>query len=120
MAQDFDWLYCWVRRQLRRLEDLIDTLLPQAEPRLIENTESNAYQITTAVVDVDGVIVSGTVLWPDGVAGVYTTVTKNVPFLKVDAYTVTYAGTPAKTVTQPLVTRDGNGEITIKPALIVS
>ena len=120
MALNFDWLLCYVKKQIARLDALIAELLPQSDPRLVENVESKAYQITAAVVDGDGVIVSGTVLWPDGVTGVYTTVTKNVPFLKVDAYTVTYAGTPAKTVTQPLVTRDGNGEITIKPALIVS
>lgn len=80
-------------------------------------TEAEAYELTAITRDADGVPTTATAKWPDGVAGTFTTVTKNATWLAVDAYTITHG---AKTVTQAAVTRDANGDITVKPALTVA
>jgi hypothetical protein len=67
----------------------------------------------------DGVITSAGVEWPDGTTGVYTTTTIGADDT-VDAYTVTYAGTVTKTVTQPLMTRDVDGNVTDRPEMLVA
>jgi hypothetical protein len=70
--------------------------------------------------DSNGAVTSASVLWPDGVAGVYSG-TASATFLGVDdSYTVTRVGTPTKTYTQPLVTRNGSGFITNRPAIPVT
>jgi hypothetical protein len=72
--------------------------------------------------DSNGAATSASVVWPDGKAGAYasTSVSGSFPGA-VDAYTVTYVGTPTKTVTQPAVTRDSvTGAVTNRPAMTVS
>lgn len=62
-------------------------------------------------------ITSGPVIWPDGTAGMYTATidaSYNVP----SSYTVTYGSTV--TVTQPTVTRNSDGYITVRPALTIT
>ncbi len=62
-------------------------------------------------------ITSGPVIWPDGTAGMYTATidaSYNVP----SSYTVTYGSTV--TVTQPMVTRNSDGYITVRPALTIT
>jgi len=79
--------------------------------------------ITGAITrDANGAATSAGVIWPDGVTGTYTATTLSVAFPgAVDAFTVTYAGSPSKTVTQPAVTRDPtNGTITSRPAMTVA
>jgi len=62
----------------------------------------------------DGAPTSAAVLWPDGTAGVYTG-TASVTFPgSIDAYTITHGTT---TYTQPAVTRDASGNITLQPAI---
>jgi hypothetical protein len=79
----------------------------------------NSLSYTSATRDVDGVITTATVAWPDGSAGTYTVTTKNAIWLRVDAYTVTHTSS-GKTVTQAAVTRDANGNITAQPALTIA
>jgi hypothetical protein len=88
--------------------------------QLVAWVEGGAYEITAATIDATyGVVSSGTVKWPDGTAGVFTATSINTTFSAIDAYTVTYpAG--SHTVTQPAVTRDADGNVTVKPALVVS
>ena len=71
-------------------------------------------------VNADGVPTSANVVWPDSVTGVYSG-TASVDFPgALDAYTITRAGSPTKTYTQPAVTRNASGAITNRPAIVVS
>lgn len=70
--------------------------------------------------DANKVATSASVLWPDGVAGVYSGTASTTFTTAVDSYTVTRAGTPTKTYTQPAVTRDAAGNITNRPPITVS
>lgn len=71
--------------------------------------------------DANGAPVSAVVEWPDGVTGVYSG-TASVGFPgSVSAYTVTRAGSPTVTFTQPAVTRDPTtGAVTNRPPIVVS
>lgn len=64
--------------------------------------------------DAGGAPVSAAVEWPDGTAGVYTGIPSGDFPGVIDGYSITYAGL---TFTQPLVTRDGSGAITNRPAI---
>ena len=93
--------------------------------RVYENDElkawanAGAYSISSATIDSDDVITTATVTWPDGSAGTFTRTTKNTTFLTIDAYTVTHTDS-GKTVTQPTMTRDSNGNVTAQPALTIT
>lgn len=64
-----------------------------------------------------GAPTSAAVTWPDGVVGTYSG-TPSVTFPgSIDSYTITRGTT---TYTQPTVTRDSNGNITLQPAITVS
>jgi hypothetical protein len=72
-------------------------------------------------IDGNGVATGYTVSWPDGTSGTFTATTVNSTWLTVDAWTLTYAGSTTKTVTQAAVTRDATtGSVTNQPALAVS
>lgn len=88
-----------------------------AASTLIGWTASGAYQMTNATYDSYGIISSAALVWPDSTTGAYTTLTANTNFLTVDAYEVSSAGVY---VIQPLVSRDSNGNVTNKPALVYS
>ncbi len=87
--------------------------------RLREIVSAEGYQLTAITYDSDGVVTTATVLWPDGSAGTFTTVTKNATFLSIDAFTITHT-TSGKTITQTAVTRNANGQVTVKPALTIT
>lgn len=87
--------------------------------RLTEWTAAGSYQITSATYDSDGVISTGVIAWPDGSSGVWTTISKDSSLLTVSSYSVTYAAT-SKTITQPTITFDANGNVTTKPALVIT
>jgi hypothetical protein len=72
--------------------------------------------------DSNGAATSAGVVWPDGTTGTYTATTVSTAFPgAVDAFTVTYAGSTTKTVTQPAVTRDETtGAVVTRPAMTVS
>ena len=90
------------------------------DQELIEIVSAEGYELLSITRDLDGVPNTATVKWPDGTAGVFTTVTKNSTWLSVDAFTVTYLGSTIKTVTQAAVTRDSSGAVITKPQLTVS
>lgn len=82
---------------------------------------SQTFQLVSATRDANSAIVTATVVWPDGIAGVFTTDLASVDFPgAIDAWHATYAGTPAKLITQPAVTRDANGAVIAQPAIIIS
>lgn len=74
----------------------------------------------SVTVDANGVPTSANVKWPDGTVGVYSGTASGTWLGALDAYTITYAGTPTKTYTQPAVTRDASGFITNRPAITVA
>lgn len=71
--------------------------------------------------DANGAPVSAVVKWPDGVDGNYSG-TASVSFPgAISAYTVTRAGSPTVTFTQPGVTRDPTtGLVTNRPPITVT
>lgn len=71
--------------------------------------------------DANGVATSAPVVWPDGSPGTYTATTVSTAFPgAVDAYTITYGSPVTRTYTQPTVTRDSNGAVTNRPAIVVT
>lgn len=90
-----------------------------SDAQLTEWTEGEDYELTAATYDADNVVTTATAKWPDGSAGTFTTVTKDATWLAINAYTISHAAS-SKTVTQAAVTRDANGNITVKPALTVA
>ena len=64
--------------------------------------------------------VSASVLWPDGVTGVYSGTPSPTFRGAVDAYTITRTASPVKTFTQPAASRDAKGNVTYRPPLIIS
>lgn len=89
------------------------------DARLKEWVSGEDYELTAVTYDADGVPTTATVKWPDASAGTFTTTTKNSTWLAVDAYTISHTAS-GKTVTQTAVTRDSNGQVTVKPALTVA
>lgn len=89
---------------------------PGSTEWLIAVTNASAFTFTSKTLDANEAITTGTVTWPDGTAGVFTTTTASSTFPgAVDAFTLTYIGTTTKTVTQGMVTRNTDGVITAKP-----
>ena len=81
---------------------------------------TQAFQLVGATRNSDGAITSATIKWPDGVNGVFTSDTLSTAFPgAIDAWHATYAGATTKTVTQPLVTRDSIGAVTVQPAITI-
>ena len=69
----------------------------------------------------DGAPTSAVVTWPDGVTGTYSGTASTLFPGSINAYTVTRAGSPTITFTQPNVTRDGvTGLIVNRPPITVS
>jgi hypothetical protein len=82
---------------------------------------TQAFQVVTATRDTNGVIVTASIIWPDGTAGVFTTDVASTAFPgAIDAWHATYAGTPSKTITQPAVTRDADGAVIAQPTITIS
>lgn len=71
----------------------------------------------TRTVNSSGAVTSSAVTWPDGTTGVYTGTPSTTFPGSIDSYTITKGAT---TYTQPTVTRDSNGNITLQPAITVS
>lgn len=68
----------------------------------------------------NGLLSTATVKWPDGTAGVFTVDFINPLYESVDEYHVTYLGETTKTVTQPRITRNSDGQATNIPLMTVS
>ncbi|QDG65861.1 hypothetical protein NIBR502772_06185 [Pseudarthrobacter sp. NIBRBAC000502772] len=101
-----------------RLNDR-DTKLEQALFQLARNPE--ALFAGAVTYDGNGAATSAVIEWPDGVTGNYSG-TASVSFPgSVSAYTVTRAGSPTVTFTQPAVTRDATtGNVTNRPPITVT
>jgi len=96
-----------------------DALLEQALVQLARDPSQLFAGAVTS--DANGAAVSAVIEWPDGVTGTYAG-TASVSFPgSVSAYTVTRAGSPTVTFTQPAVTRDPTtGAVTNRPPITVS
>jgi hypothetical protein len=71
--------------------------------------------------DANGAEISAVVEWPDGVAGTYSGTPSVSSPGAVSSYTITRAGSPTVTFTQPAVTRDpATGLVTNRPPITVS
>ena len=101
--------------RLNQLEDDLDAALMA----LARNPESLFAGAVT--YDANGAPTSAVVQWPDGATGNYSgTPSVNFPG-SISAYTITRAGSPTVTYTQPAVTRDATtGNITNRPPIVKS
>lgn len=87
---------------------------------LIDWVAGESFQMTNKVYDANsGVVLSSPIVWPDGTAGQYLLLVQNATYPKADSWKVTYLA-KAKTVTQPLITRDSNGEAIVTPQLVIT
>jgi hypothetical protein len=101
--------------RLMALEDDLDAALLQLAR---DPSQLFAGAVTN---NADGAPISAVVEWPGGVTGTYAG-TASVGFPgSVSSYTITYIGASGtKTFTQPAVTRDAEGYVTNRPAIIVT
>lgn len=85
-------------------------------------TYAFAYALTSVTRDSNEAVVTGSVVWPDGSTGTFTTDTASSTFPgAVDAYHITYINSSGtKTITQSLVTRDTAGGVIAQPALTIA
>lgn len=104
-----------------RFENTLKYLIPKLDTsaRLKEIAKAEGYQVLVPTRDADRIVSSATVQWPDGSAGVWTGTNKNPTFLYYDGWTLTHANS-GKTVTQPPVTRNEDGETISYPPLTIS
>lgn len=88
---------------------------------LKEWTTAEAYQMTSITYDATytRVVSEADIVWPDGSNGTFTTISINGAYEVIDAYQVSH-DLSGKTVSQPFVTRNGNGDVTTRPELVVS
>mgnify|MGYP000355453489 CR=1 FL=1 len=122
MAREGSTFYA-VNNQIRELRALMASI-PTSTGALTNDVLrdwalSSSYSFTSATLDSDGVVTTASVSWPDGSPGTFTRTLKNSTFLTIDAYTVTHNNSN-KTVTQPAVTRDANGNVTAQPAITIA
>lgn len=81
---------------------------------------AQTFQLVSATRDANSAIITASIVWPDGITGVFTTDLASVDFPgAIDAWHATYAGTPAKLITQASVTRDDNGAVIVQPAITI-
>lgn len=103
----------------RTIECVITGAILTEDQRLIEWTQGKDYQPLVINYDVEGNVTSASVKWPDGSVGALNMTDWNVTHETWDGYNITHVDS-SKTVTQPAVTRNVDGAVTIKPELIVT
>lgn len=83
---------------------------------------AKTFQVVSSTRDSNNVIVTASIVWPNGATGIFTTDIASEEFPgAIDAWHATYViGPTTKTVSQPAVTRDSNGFVTMQPAIIIS
>lgn len=87
--------------------------------RLARNPD--ALIVGTITRDGNGAAIAGAIEWPDGTPGDFTALVVSMTFPgAIDSYQATYGSPVTKTYTQPLVTRDATGAVTILPAIVES
>lgn len=81
-----------------------------------------SFRLVSATRDSNGAITTASIVWPDGATGMFTADTISTAFPgAIDAWHATYSGPlGSKTVTQPAVTRDSNGAVTVQPAITIA
>lgn len=108
----------WWRKTTNQLLNTGWEQVSSSASTLIEWVMGNDFQVVTMAYDpVYLTETVGTILWPDSSVGVYTTLVLNTTFATVDSFSVTHP-LNGKTIIQPAVTRDENGQITYTPPLI--
>lgn len=117
-------LQCLKRQEVlallvRKLLDVLEQLGSTTSAEILEWAMAPSYRFVDRTYDGTNVILAGTVIWPDGSAGVYTRTSKNNIWNVVDAYTVTHADSGV-IVTQNLLVRDGSGNVTHQPPLVLT
>lgn len=81
----------------------------------------NIFRLVSATRDANSAIISASIVWPDGISGIFTTDSASTAFTgAIDAWHATYLGSPTKTITQAAVTRDANGAVTAQPAITIA
>lgn len=87
---------------------------------LVQAAKNPDLLVTGAItLDVDGLVTSAAVVWPDGSPGTLT-ITSRDSTGAVLAYNITYGSPVTKTFTQPTITRNSSGAATNVPAIVVS
>lgn len=89
------------------------------EETLVEWTQGKDYEPLSITRDGEGRVTSMTVQWPDGSSGTYTATDYNATHEVYDGFTITHVDS-GSTITQSAVTRNADGAIIVKPALIVT
>lgn len=93
------------------------------QPPLMLASWANAqnFQLVSAIRDANSAIVTASIVWPDGISGVFTTDVASTAFPgAIDAWHATYLGSPTRVIAQTAVTRDANGAVTAQPAITIS
>lgn len=83
---------------------------------------SQNFRLVDSVVrNDDDALVSANIEWPDGKAGTFTADVLSTEFPgAIDAWHATYAGPPAKLITQPSYTRNANGAVMTMPKITIT
>lgn len=86
---------------------------------LITWANTGAWQITgTTTYNGSGLLTAANIRWPDGTVGTYTATANGTNAALRDGWVATYVGsTITRTITQPMVTRNGSLQITAQPAV---
>lgn len=105
----------------------VTVVLPARDGQSVSDTllltwaYDQTFQLVSATRDENDTIVTASIVWPDGVAGVFTTDTPSADFPgAIDGWHATYVQGTTRTVTQPDVTRDEAGLVTSQPAITIS
>lgn len=97
-----------------------DPGLPGIQYNLQTWAYAQIFQLVSATRDANSAIIAANIVWPDGIPGVFTTDVASAAFPgAIDAWHATYAGSPAKLITQTSVTRDANGAVIAQPAITI-
>ncbi len=99
-------------------ENLIDSKVQQLKEwmalGLYKRVSGGTYHATYT-----NALTSANVIWPDGSAGVYTSLAIDTTHGKVTSFKVTHVDS-GRTLTQPAMTLDANGNITAVPDISVA
>lgn len=95
---------------------------PTDDQLLVAWFRSEAYTPTDITLNGDGAWSTANVLWPDGADGVFTTDSFSIEFPGlVDAWNITWVTDDVtKTLSQPAVTRDADGNVIATPEVVIT
>ncbi|SDM40907.1 hypothetical protein [Pedobacter antarcticus] len=108
--------------------DIINFNLHLAEAVIISKPVSNVgdmmlneiFAISLATYNAEGVMSQATIVWQDGSSGTLTMTDYNEDIMSFDGYTITHVSDRTRTLAQPKVTRNIDGDIIIIPLKILS